>query len=46
MKMRINRILTYKFSKCYDLISVGPYANRVAKTVNESTKQPLSILTV
>lgn len=44
--MKINRILSFSFSKCYDLISVGPYANRVAKTVSELTSQRLSILTV
>lgn len=44
--MKHNRLLRFGFSKCYDLITVGPYANRIAKTVSQLADGSASILTV
>lgn len=33
--MKINTLLRYSFSSYYDLITVGPYANRIAKAVSK-----------
>ena len=39
--------LLYNFStKVYDLITIGPYANKVAKAVSQACPLPTSILTV
>jgi hypothetical protein len=49
MQTKITKLLVSTFStlNCYyDLITVGPYANRIAKTVSSFGALPISILTV
>lgn len=38
--------LLFQFSKCYDLITIGPYANKVAQGVSKLSSCPVSILTI
>lgn len=42
--MKSNKILQYAFGSikhCFDLITIGPYANRVAKSVSLFNRQSL-----
>lgn len=43
--MKIIRPLSYNYAKTYDVITVGPYANRIGKAISSSRKS-LKILTV
>jgi hypothetical protein len=47
-----HRLACFKFSTkksnyhVYDLITIGPYANRIAKQVTSLIPHPISILTI
>ncbi len=44
--MKISTLRRYSFSSYYDLITIGPFANRIAKAVSKYSNQTVSILTV
>lgn len=47
--MHITQRLLFYYSKFYDLITIGPYANKIAKTVSHSCvgmDRSVKILTV
>lgn len=44
--MKFGLAIYFRFSKTYDLITFGPYANRVAKTIASLPSNNMSMLTI